>query len=135
MKQISQESTFSDVHLEDPDRRRSSNPGLFPDCDACFFFFSFSCYCQLADGSLCFCAIIAGNVEAASLQTSISPADLHGMWYPTVRRTLVCLSKLYRCIDVSIQYFFVSNLWAPILKFGGCDIEFPTFAFLILVYL
>uniref|UniRef100_A0AAY4DLH0 Conserved oligomeric Golgi complex subunit 3 n=1 Tax=Denticeps clupeoides TaxID=299321 RepID=A0AAY4DLH0_9TELE len=35
------------------------------------------------------------------LQTSISPADLHGMWYPTVRRTLVCLSKLYRCIDVS----------------------------------
>ncbi|XP_032888764.1 conserved oligomeric Golgi complex subunit 3 [Amblyraja radiata] len=32
-------------------------------------------------------------------QSSISPADLHGMWYPTVRRTLVCLSKLYRCID------------------------------------
>ena len=31
-----------------------------------------------------------------------SPADLHGMWYPTVRRVLVCLSKLYRCIDRGI---------------------------------
>lgn len=31
-----------------------------------------------------------------------SAADLHGMWYPTVRRTLLCLSRLYRCVDTHI---------------------------------
>ncbi|XP_060532022.1 conserved oligomeric Golgi complex subunit 3 [Cylas formicarius] len=31
--------------------------------------------------------------------TGNSPADLHGMWYPTVKRTLVCLSRLYFCVD------------------------------------
>uniref|UniRef100_A0A665TUX1 Conserved oligomeric Golgi complex subunit 3 n=1 Tax=Echeneis naucrates TaxID=173247 RepID=A0A665TUX1_ECHNA len=67
MKQMSQESMFSDVQLEEPDGRRNSNAGL-----------------------------------SSRLQTSISPADLHGMWYPTVRRTLVCLSKLYRCIDRAV---------------------------------
>uniref|UniRef100_A0A3Q1FQT1 Conserved oligomeric Golgi complex subunit 3 n=1 Tax=Acanthochromis polyacanthus TaxID=80966 RepID=A0A3Q1FQT1_9TELE len=67
MKQMSQESIFSDVQLEDPDGRRNSNAG-----------------------------------PSSRLQTTVSPADLHGMWYPTVRRTLVCLSKLYRCIDRAV---------------------------------
>ncbi|KAJ8349914.1 hypothetical protein SKAU_G00250440 [Synaphobranchus kaupii] len=44
----------------------------------------------------------SGGMGASRPQASISPADLHGMWYPTVRRTLVCLSKLYRCIDRAV---------------------------------
>ncbi|PSN56138.1 Conserved oligomeric Golgi complex subunit 3 [Blattella germanica] len=38
-------------------------------------------------------------IEQPRSRTGNSPADLHGMWYPTVRRTLVCLSRLYRCVD------------------------------------
>ncbi|XP_022087992.1 conserved oligomeric Golgi complex subunit 3-like isoform X2 [Acanthaster planci] len=41
-------------------------------------------------------------IQPSQPSTNLSPADLHGMWYPTVRRTLVCLSKLYRCIDKAI---------------------------------
>ena len=33
---------------------------------------------------------------------SDSPADIHGMWYPTIRRTLMCLSKIYRSVEKAI---------------------------------
>jgi hypothetical protein len=28
------------------------------------------------------------------------PVSMYGTWYPTLRQTLMCLSKIYRCVEV-----------------------------------
>uniref|UniRef100_A0A2S2PWF2 Conserved oligomeric Golgi complex subunit 3 n=1 Tax=Sipha flava TaxID=143950 RepID=A0A2S2PWF2_9HEMI len=53
-------------------------------------------------------SLISSVSEAPSVMSKqsiggwTSAADLHGMWYPPVRRTLMCLSRLYRCVDKTI---------------------------------
>ncbi|KOB76913.1 Uncharacterized protein OBRU01_05183 [Operophtera brumata] len=47
------------------------------------------------------------NVEAQR-RPQASPADLHGMWYPGVRRTLAALSRLYRCLEKKV---FQGRAW------------------------
>ena len=36
----------------------------------------------------------------AGTHMPLSPADLYGMWYPTVRRALQAISKMKRSLDV-----------------------------------
>uniref|UniRef100_A0A671T3X9 Conserved oligomeric Golgi complex subunit 3 n=1 Tax=Sinocyclocheilus anshuiensis TaxID=1608454 RepID=A0A671T3X9_9TELE len=69
---LTSSSSFSDVQLEESDNKKLISSG---EC-------------------------LSGHNPRA--HSTVSPADLHGMWYPTVRRTLVCLSKLYRCIDRAV---------------------------------
>ncbi|KAM7543267.1 hypothetical protein Aperf_G00000006305 [Anoplocephala perfoliata] len=38
--------------------------------------------------------------EDSQRKISSNSSDFHGMWYPTVRRALVCISGLSRCLDV-----------------------------------
>jgi hypothetical protein len=46
----------------------------------------------------------ASLTDSTRQANKISPADAHGMWYPTLKRSLICLSKLYRCLDVIISF-------------------------------
>ncbi|GFS07748.1 conserved oligomeric Golgi complex subunit 3, partial [Elysia marginata] len=55
--------------------------------------------CSILKGEMMEEHVKQNRLEEPGSNMPMSPADLHGMWYPTVRRALVTLSKLYRCID------------------------------------
>ena len=55
-------------------------------------------------------ALTSGGAKTYS---GTSPADLHGMWYPPVRRALLTLSKLYRCLEKPIFTGLSQEVYHP----------------------
>lgn len=54
---------------------------------------------------------IAEDGSSKPLPNKSSAAiDLHCLWYPTVRRTVMCLSKLYKCLDVGSYIRYLSKI-------------------------
>ena len=51
----------------------------------------------------------------ATQYSGTSPAALHGMWFPPVRRALLTLSKLYRCLELTIFTGLSQEVPLPVL--------------------